>query len=95
MVPRNVKKIIGTNNNFGAFQDCKNLRSVVFEQGSELTEIGEKAFSECTSLQDICLPDKLRKIGVLAFSSTGLTEVQIPASVHSIGKLAFDKCNNL
>ena len=95
MIPRKVKKIVGDGDYAGAFQCCWNLRSVVFEQGSELTEIGEKAFSECTSLQDICLPDKLRKIGVLAFSSTGLTEVQIPASVHSIGKLAFDKCNNL
>ena len=38
VIPRKVKKIIG------AFQRCENLRSVVFEHGSELTEIGNYAF---------------------------------------------------
>ena len=44
VIPRKVKKI-GC-----AFYNCKNLRRVVFEQGSELAEIGSFAFQGCKSL---------------------------------------------
>ena len=71
------------------------MRSVVFEQGSELTEIGDKAFCGCKSLRSICLPDKLRKIGNGTFSETGLTEVQIPAGVQNIEWNAFQECKSL
>ena len=89
VIPRNVKKIVENDYFDGVFSNCRNLRSVVFEQGSELTEIGERAFSERKSLLNICLPDKLKEIGERAFLSTGLTDVQIPASVQNIGEYAF------
>ena len=89
VIPRKVKKIVGNGCCSGAFQCCGNLRSVVFEQGSELTEIGNWTFYKCRSLQNICLPDKLREIGWSAFSWTSLTEVQIPASVQTVGSSAF------
>ena len=75
VIPRNVKKISSGNSYSSAFSNCENLRSVVFEQGSELTEISKYTFYECKSLKNICLPDKLRKIGKYAFSETGLTDV--------------------
>ena len=84
-----MKKIVG------AFQGCKSLRSVIFEQGSELVEIGNWTFCLCESLQSICLPDKLRKIGRWAFFHTSLIEVQIPVSVQIIGEGAFNNCRNL
>ena len=62
VIPRKVKKIVGNGYLDGAFQGCENLRSVVFEQGSELAEIGNLAFCLCKSLQNICLPDKLKEI---------------------------------
>ena len=37
----------------------------------------------------------MREIGKKAFYSTSLTEVQIPASLQSIGYGAFCKCKNL
>ena len=94
VIPRKVKKIVG-DDYYGTFNSCKNLRSVVFEQGSELTEIGRNAFFECKSLESIYLPDKLREIGEWAFYNTGIAEVQIPASVQSIGWAAFFQCKNL
>ena len=63
MIPRKVKKIGSVDVYCGAFDSCENLRSVVFKQGSELTEIGDRAFYKCKSLQNIHLPDKLKKIG--------------------------------
>ena len=81
MIPRKVKKIGGNGYFNGAFEYCRNLRSVVFEKGSELTEIGDSAFRECKNMQKIFLPDNLREIGKEAFSWAGLTEAQIPASV--------------
>ena len=50
VIPRKVKKIVGNRDYDGAFRGCKNLRSVVFEKGSELTEIGNDAFCICYSL---------------------------------------------
>ena len=89
VIPRNVKKIVDGGILYGAFCSCENLRSVTFEKGSDLTEIGNNAFYECWSLKSIRLPNKLREIGGLAFWKTSLTEVQIPASVQVIGKDAF------
>ena len=89
MIPRKMKKIVG------AFQGCKNLQSVIFEQGSELTEISDNAFRECKSLKSIVLPNKLREIGWGAFNQSGLTEVKIPKSVKCIGELSFFHCSSL
>ena len=51
VVPRKVKRIVSSNYYFdGAFKFCKNLRSVVFEPGSELTEICNRKFYRCESL---------------------------------------------
>ena len=75
VIPRKVKKIVGVDDYHGAFRDCKNLRNVIFKQGSELTEIGNWAFGECESLQSICLPDKLREIGESVFKNTSLKKV--------------------
>ena len=58
-------------------------------------EIGAKAFYECKNLKSICMPDKLQEIKNYAFSSTGLTEVQIPASVQTIENSAFYNCDML
>ena len=38
---------------------------------------------------------QLREIGERAFWNTVIAEVQIPASVQSIGKSAFYECENL
>ena len=58
-----------------------------------LTEIGESAFSGCTSLAEITLPPALTEIGESAFSEcTSLAEITLPASVAEIGESAFSEC---
>ena len=55
-----------------------------------VTSIGSSAFSRCTGLTSVTIPDSVTSIGNYAFSNcTGLTSITIPNSVTSIGYDAF------
>ena len=61
-----------------------------------VTSIGESAFSGCSGLTSITIPDTVTSIGKTAFQScSGLTSVTIGNSVKSIGYYAFAYCKNL
>ena len=61
-----------------------------------VTEIGEDAFSGCTSLTSVSIPDSVTSIGNEAFYwCTSLTSITIPDSVTSIGESAFSYCTSL
>ena len=61
-----------------------------------MSEIGESAFSNCASLAEIVIPDRVTSIGKSAFSGcTSLTEIVIPDSVTEIGEYAFSGCTSL
>ena len=55
----------------------------------DILVIGYKAFSGCSKLKSITLPEGLTEIGYEAFKSTGLHEILIPKNVESIGTGAF------
>lgn len=55
-----------------------------------ITAIGECAFQLCAKLTSIALPSGLKTIGDLAFWGSGLTSLDLPASVESIGLGAID-----
>ena len=57
-----------------------------------VTNIGSMAFSCCTGLTGVSIPNTVRTIGDNAFYQTGLTAVNIPNSVTSIGHSAFKAC---
>lgn len=41
---------------YGVFQECTNLRTVIFQEGTELENIGNNLFRGCESLERIVLP---------------------------------------
>ena len=64
--------------------------------GVPVTNIGNSAFSDCTSLASIIIPNSVTSIGERAFyECTDLTNVTIPDSVTNIGEYAFCKCERL
>ena len=61
---------------------------------NEVVKIGDSAFSDCTSLTSVSMPN-VQTIGMLAFRRyTSLTSVSMP-NVLSIGKYAFGNCTSL
>ncbi|MBR3838017.1 MAG: leucine-rich repeat domain-containing protein [Clostridia bacterium] len=72
---------------------CQN--SIIPSDGS-VTSIGSSAFSYCSSLTAITIPDSVTSIGSYAFDSCdSLTAITIPDSVKSIGFYAFHSCTKI
>ncbi|MDO5143451.1 MAG: leucine-rich repeat protein [bacterium] len=64
--------------------------------GRAVTEIGQEAFYECSSLTSVTIPNSVTGIGDYAFyKCSSLTSVTIPNSVTSIGNSAFHACSSL
>ncbi|MBN1778023.1 MAG: leucine-rich repeat domain-containing protein [Clostridiales bacterium] len=58
--------------------------------GYSIVGIGDNAFSGCSSLISISLPDSIQSIGDSAFAYCSfLTSVQLPNNLQSIGDTAF------
>ncbi len=71
----------------------KSLKTVVITGGAS---IGDSAFSGCSSLTSITIPESLTSIGDSAFRGcSSLTRITIPESVTSIGGSAFEGCSRL
>ena len=56
---------------------------------------GRGAFSNCSSLGEITLPDSITRIGGNAFSDSNISSINIPAGVTQIGTSIFRNCSNL
>ena len=57
MIPKSVKEILKSGTN-GAFEDCLDLESVIFEPGSQLTTVEDFAFYNCNKLTIYCEENK-------------------------------------
>ena len=88
VLPKSLESI-GTS----AFNDCKSLQNIEMNGG---TIIGQSAFSGCTELKEIILPNCTKVIENNAFSGcSSLKSVTLSNSVTSIGDLAFANCTSL
>ncbi len=62
----------------------------------DITSIGSLAFSDCSSLTSITIPNGVTEIEEFAFSGcSSLISITIPASVTKIGYYAFYYCSSL
>lgn len=73
-----------------------NTNIATVEIPSQITSIGDNAFSGCSGLTSVTIPDSVTSIGDSAFDGcTSLAFVTIPDSVTSIGEGAFNGCTSL
>ncbi len=64
--------------------------------GAVLTEIGDGAFSGCSRLQELWIPDGVTRIGDEAFRScTALSELRLPEGLEALGTEALRNCTAL
>ena len=96
---RNYRSIDGnlyTKDGTTLIQYAAGKKATSFEIPDGVTEIGYKAFSNCSCLNNIKVPNSVKTIGVGAFFwCKNLTEIRIPYSVKSIDKYAFSGCYKL
>ena len=79
-----------------SFFEGTKIESLKFEPSENITSIGEKFASGCTSLTNVVIPNTIAKIEKSAFSGcTGLTSITIPSSVTQIEEYAFKDCSKL
>ena len=66
------------------------------DYNGESYEIAEGAFSNCTNITNITIPNNVTSIGESAFHGcTSLKSITIPNSVITIGDYAFNNCSSL
>ena len=85
--------IILGNVDFIANQIIENYRSIASVTIKNATSIGQEAFSGCSGLASITIPEGVTSIGEYAFlGCSGLTSITIPNSVTELDITAFSSC---
>lgn len=73
------------------FNGCRNLKTVIFAEGSICTKIGAHSFYYCDGLSQITIPESVTYIGFNAFDGcTALTEVYYTGTINDWCQIDFD-----
>ena len=90
-----------------AFNGCTSLETVIFAEGSALTNLGSttydpnkpwhnsNVFANTPALKNVVLPQNLTVIGTSCFENSAIENVDLPSSIITIGDCAFKNCANL
>ena len=71
----------------GAFFECTKLEKLTL--GNSLKTIGDSAFFTASSLKELVIPESVTIIEAGAFAYSGLITLTLPASLESVGDIAF------
>ena len=89
-------KITGELNNadFITIRKMTNLKNIDISE-TTVIELPAGTFQKLRNLQKVILPNTIKSINKKAFYQSGLQSIEIPASVETIGKSAFQGCKAL
>ena len=84
------------NTNYNSYSGQVVIPSSVTSNGKKysVTTIGNYAFSDCSGLTSVTIPEGVTSIETEAFlNCSGLTFASIPSTVTSLNEKVFNKCN--
>ncbi len=87
-IPQSVRNI-----EMYAFKDCQKITEITIPEG--VSSIEENVFLFCYSLANVTIPNSVTNIKKNAFRYCGLTSVDLPQNLQSIGNGAFSGCGKL
>ena len=87
-IPDTVTKV-----NSYAFANCRSLTD--FTTGSNLRSIDENALANCSSLKNLDFLSLLTSVGEGALYGCGISELELPETLTTIGAEAFGNCKSL
>ena len=93
VIPNNVESI-----GEQAFFNCISLGTVVFEENSNLKDVGDYAFYRCQALKRITIPNSVKNIGAVSFYGCILLEEVLfeeNSTLTRIEHSSFDYCKKL
>ena len=79
----------------GVFNGCEGLETVIFAEGSQITEIPTNTFKNTISLEKVTLPKTIETIGENAFENSSVSTISLPSSLKTIEAYAFSNCDNI
>lgn len=100
-LPKSISALGSYSGSYGVFQECTNLRTVIFQEGTELENLGNNLFRGCESLERIVLPPLRPYSGTsyylgsyLFYGCKGLKYADV-SGLPYIPNYAFYKCSLL
>lgn len=99
-----IGKINSTNKNIVINKNVEKIEQGAFTRSTiesidlsstSITKIPYYAFSNCTSLRQVVLPDSLQEVGDYAFANSAVEQVVFPSGVEKIGSYAYFSCKKL